>query len=127
VISFDVDVSELVALGADLGIAAVSSQAASTVLVSTMTRLGAEDAQRRIRGQIRGVYLPHYPSSITSESSGLRGEYGPDAGHMQGGMGTGVEYGSVNTGPRPHLMPSADALEQIVEQGMVRVVARVLW
>src|SRR5690554_2368114 len=58
------------------------------------------DAQRLIRGQITGTYLPHYPRSITYdvERAGdtVEAEIGPETARLQGGMGPGVEFGSSN-------------------------------
>ena len=59
------------------------------------------------------MYLPHYPSTITHEMTRTVGgaldvEFGPESSRTQGGMGPGVEFGSANTGPRPHLFPAAD-------------------
>lgn len=69
-----------------------------------------------LRGQIRGVYLKHYGRSITSEverSGGMVSMIvGPETAKPQGGMGPGVEFGSVNTGPKPHLF---DAFEDRVD------------
>lgn len=70
-------------------------------------------ARDLLRGQgVEGVYLPHYFRSITSEverfSTHIDLIAGPETGRPQGGMGPGVEFGSVNTGPKPHLFNAAD-------------------
>lgn len=74
-----------------------------------------------LRGQIRERYLKHYPRSITSETerSGTRVSMivGPESGKPQGGMGPGVEYGSVNTRPIPHLFDAFDdRVESIIDR-----------
>jgi hypothetical protein len=70
-------------------------------------------ARDLLRGQgVTGTYLPHYPRTITSEvdrySTHLDLIVGPESGRPQGGMGPGVEFGSVNTGPKPHLYNAFD-------------------
>lgn len=69
-------------------------------------------ARDLLRGQITGTYLPHYPRTITHEVERSRFAVtmivGPESGKPQGGMGPGVEFGSVNTGPRPHLFEAFD-------------------
>src|SRR5690554_467122 len=71
------------------------------------------DAQRLIRGQITGTYLPHYPRAITYdiERAGdkVEAEIGPESDMPQGGMGPGVEFGSANAPPFPHLIPAYEA------------------
>lgn len=121
------DFSEVAALADDLGAAALAVHPEIARAVEAASREGAAEARRRIRGQIRGKYLPHYPSAITHEASGLIGEFGPDASRLQGGMGRGVEYGSVNKGPLPHMGPAADMLERVMESRGVTLVAKVLW
>ena len=65
-------------------------------------------AQQRLRAWSRGVYLKHYPKSLSydMDEDGLGAEIGPDPSKPQGGMGTGVEFGSKNTPPSPHLHPA---------------------
>jgi hypothetical protein len=59
-----------------------------------------------------GGHLPHYPKSIGFDMVGrLAAEVGPDSSKPQGGMGRGVEFGSVHTGPKPHMLPAADVVE----------------
>jgi hypothetical protein len=69
-------------------------------------------ARDLFRGQTSGTYLPHYPRSITSETERSAGMVsmivGPESGKPQGGMGLGVEWGSVNAPPLPHLNPAFD-------------------
>jgi hypothetical protein len=61
-------------------------------------------AQDRVQALTRGRYLKHYPRSITYDMlSPLEAEIGPDPAKLQGGMGPGVEFGSKNTAPKPHL------------------------
>lgn len=77
-------------------------------------------AQRRIRDQIRGVYLPHYARSITYDvdkgGTYAEAEVGPESGMPQGGMGAAIEFGSARHGPLPHLLPAYDEeLPRLIE------------
>lgn len=85
-------------------------------------------ARDRLRGQIRGVYLKHYPRSITSETERSPGKVsmivGPESGKPQGGMGPGVEFGSANTRPIPHLFDAFDDRESSIVDRAFRNVAR---
>jgi hypothetical protein len=79
-------------------------------------------ARDLLRGQgVEGVFLPHYFRALTSEtdrySTHVDLVVGPESGKPQGGMGPGVEYGSINTGPKPHLHKAFDdRLEGILDQ-----------
>lgn len=78
-------------------------------------------ARDLLRGQTSGTYLPHYPRSITHEVESGGGVYsmivGPETGKPQGGMGLGVEWGSVNAPPFPHLNPAFDdRVESIIDR-----------
>jgi hypothetical protein len=61
---------------------------------------------------VTGTFLPHYFRAITSETDRYATHIdlvvGPESGLPQGGMGPGVELGSVNTGPKPHLYKAFD-------------------
>lgn len=79
------------------------------------------EARDRLRGQITQTYLPHYGRTISSEverSAGVASMIvGPESSKPQGGMGPGVEFGSVNTGPRPHLFDAFDArVDSIIDR-----------
>jgi hypothetical protein len=72
------------------------------------------EARDQLRAQgVSGNYLVHYPRSISSEverfSTHLDLTVGPESDKKQGGMGPGVEFGSVNTGPKQHLFSAFDA------------------
>lgn len=86
------------------------------------------EARDRLRGQITGRYLPHYPRSITSETERAAGRVsmivGPDSGMLQGGMGPGVEFGSVNAPPHPHLFDAFDARVESILDRAGRNIAR---
>lgn len=82
------------------------------------TRYQARDL---LRTQIDEIYLKHYARSITSEVERSPGMVsmivGPQTSYRQGGMGPGVEFGSVNTGPRPHLFQAFDdRVESIIDR-----------
>lgn len=84
-------------------------------------------AQEAIRGQVRGQYLRHYPRSITYEMvEPLAVEIGPDSAKPQGGMGRGVEFGSANTPPMPHLLRSGEDEGPNLEKHLADVVLRVM-
>jgi hypothetical protein len=89
------------------------------------TRYHARDI---LRSQITSTYLPHYALAITSEVEQSGGMYsmivGPETRRKQGGMGLGVEFGSVNTGPKPHLFKAFDdRVESIIDRA-ARNIAR---
>ena len=118
----------------------VSETAADLLKMGDMASDAVEDALDRggkwvryhardiLRTQIRGMYLRHYPRSITSETEKSAGMVsmivGPQSNRRQGGMGPGVELGSVNTGPKPHLFKAFDdRVESIIDRA-ARNVAR---
>jgi len=78
-------------------------------------------ARDLLRGQISGVYLKHYPRSITSETERAAGVVsmivGPETAKPQGGMGPGVEWGSINAPGFPHLYKAFDdRVESIIDR-----------
>lgn len=79
-------------------------------------------ARDLLRGQIgRSGHLPHYPSAITHEverdSRSVSMIVGPETAKPQGGMGLGVEFGSINTGPKPHLFDAfEDRVDSIIDR-----------
>lgn len=81
-----------------------------------------------LRGQTTGRYLPHYPRAITSETERGPGIVsmivGPESGKPQGGMGLGVEYGSVNAPPLAHLNPAFDQRVESIIDRAARNIAR---
>lgn len=87
-----------------------------------------KDAQQRFQAQSSGTYLPHYAASITYEMTGpLEAEVGPErTGHKQGQMGRGIEFGSSNKGPMPHMIPAADAEEPKLADQVGDAAVRVL-
>lgn len=72
-----------------------------------------KQAQGIIRANSPRGYLVHYPRSIsydvTAAGDNITGVVGPDALKLQGGLARIIEYGSINSGPIPHLNPSLDA------------------
>lgn len=120
-----IDTSELDAFASELEAAAdVTLDAAELVMDDSMERIQM-GAQALIRGQVRGVFLPHYASSITNETAreagAVVGEVGPEIGRSQGRMGRGVEFGSVHTGPRPHMLPAGEDEEPALERRLIDV------
>lgn len=82
------------------------------------TRYHARDI---LRSQITQTYLPHYALAITSEVIQEGAVFsmivGPETRRKQGGMGPGVEFGSVNTAPTPHLFKAFDdRVESIIDR-----------
>lgn len=81
------------------------------------------EARDRARGRITGTYLPHYPRSITSEversADAISMIVGPESGRIQGPFGPGVEFGSVNADPNPHLFDAFDArVDSILDRAL---------
>ncbi len=81
------------------------------------------EARDRVRGRITGTYLPHYPRSITSEVERSAGAIsmivGPETGRIQGPFGPGVEFGSRNAPPHPHLFDAFDArIDSILDRAL---------
>lgn len=73
----------------------------------------------------RRAYLKHYPRSMSYDMVGpLEVEIGPDASKPQGGMGRGVEFGSVHTEPMPHLFPALDLEVPRVQKRALPILAR---
>lgn len=67
------------------------------------------ESRRLLRLYFRRKYLKHYYRSISYDMDGpLAAEIGPDESMPQGGMGPGVEFGSKNTPPAPHMFPALD-------------------
>jgi hypothetical protein len=83
------------------------------------------EARRLLRQYFRRRYLKHYYRSITYDMDGpLAAEIGPDASMPQGGMGTGVEFGSRNTAPAPHMFPALDKEDPKYRDRILRAYVR---
>lgn len=71
------------------------------------------DARARFEDQRVGDYLPHYSRAITYDVSivghTVSAQVGSEVDKVQGPFGPGIEYGSVNHAPMPHLNPALDA------------------
>jgi len=97
-------VSEISDLGRDL-------QAEAAAMVADVVRVfdseGREFARQwsRTARLTAGKHGKHYPKSITHELTAVglvvQLDVGPERGRLQGSMGRGFEFGSVNQ--RPHL------------------------
>lgn len=116
----DFDAAELDRLAADLKAAPERLKPEVDRIVERAALNIRRDAQQRVRDQIRGVYLPHYPRAITYDmdfgGSHAEAEIGPESGLPQGGMGPGVEFGSARHAPIPHLLPAYDdELPRLIE------------
>jgi len=123
-----VDTSDLAALAARYGTTLDRVFAGLEPVVEKGALNIKTDARARVRSAITGTYLPHYPQSIDydidSGSDWVEAEIGPNPDMLQGGMGRGVEYGSANTGPTPHLDPAYEDEQPRFEKAAGDVLAR---
>lgn len=75
-------------------------------------------------------YLPHYPASITYETTpaadSVTGHIGPEEDRRQGPLGSILEDGSVNNAPIPHLGPALDEEEPQFEEAAAELGERLL-
>lgn len=125
-----IDTSELEQLADDL-VDSVDRAMDAAVRVTERGALNIRrDAQDKVRAQISETYLPHYARAITYEvhESGLQvwAEIGPESDKPQGGMGPGVEFGSANAPPFPHLFPSLEEEEPRYLRQLARHVGDVI-
>jgi hypothetical protein len=105
--------SQLAAYARHVGAAVDRAEPELTTLVAQGATTGAAAARSLIGALTEGTFLPHYPKSIGFDMVGrLAAEFGPDSSKPQGGMGRGIEFGSATTGPKPHMLPAADIVEQ---------------
>lgn len=85
------------------------------------------NARQAMRGHVRGAYLRHYGRSINYDMDGPWAvEIGPDSSLPQGGMGRGVEFGSANTPPMPHLLRTGEDEGIALEKYLAEVSWRAL-
>lgn len=84
-------------------------------------------AIQTVRAFSTGTYLPHYPKAISYDMlNPLEAEIGPDASKPQGGMGRGVEFGSSDTPPIPHLFPALEQEQPRFEKQIAPILAQAL-
>ena len=84
-------------------------------------------AIRNVRASSTGTYLPHYPKSISYDMlDPLEAEIGPDSSKLQGGMGRGVEFGSSDTPPIPHMFPALEQEQPRFEKQIAPILAQAL-
>jgi hypothetical protein len=114
------DISELLAFAGHLDSAVSRAEPDLSKVVERGANNVKRGAQLRLSGQSRRRYLKHYPKSFSYDMlDPLDAEVGPDSAKPQGGMGRGVEFGSVHTGPLPHWLPAADEEEpKFVDQAL---------
>lgn len=113
-----------------------ASQVASTVdhITPQLSKVVERGALNVKRGAVRifdsysnRAHLKHYPRSMSYDMiNPLEAEIGPDKSMPQGGMGTGVEFGSVHTKPMPHLGPALDMEAPQVQKWALPILARSL-
>jgi hypothetical protein len=118
------DISELL----DYALQLDNAVSDATPKLSKMVERGANNIKRDARAILSGYsrrgHLKHYPRSFGYDMiTPLEAEVGPEADKKQGGMGRGVEFGSVHTKPMPHWMPAADLEEPRFGKGA----ADILW
>jgi hypothetical protein len=83
------------------------------------------ESRRLLRLYFRRRYLKHYYRSIGYDMDGpLVAEIGPDASMPQGKMGPGVEFGSKNTPPAPHMFPALDKEDPKYRDQILRAYVR---
>ncbi len=111
---FDVDMTQVKALAADLG--GVGARIRPT-MKATITKgaLNIKNAARdSILSQSRHIYIKQYPYSISYDVSVGAGavvsaEIGPDVTKAQGYLGNILEFGTPSKPPYPHLVPAWEA------------------
>jgi hypothetical protein len=110
---YTVDAGDLDRLAADLEAAPAKLKPEVDRVIERGALNIRRGAQKRIRDQITGVYLPHYPRAITYDieegATFAEAEVGPESAKPQGGMGPAIEYGTSRAAPMPHLLPAYDA------------------
>lgn len=83
------------------------------------------ESRRLLRLYFRRKYLKHYYRAIGYDMDGpLAAEIGPDKDLPQGGMGPGVEFGSKNTAPAPHMFPALAKEEPRYQDAILRAYVR---
>lgn len=121
-----VDVSELLAYANHVATAVDRAEDDLSRVVERGAVNIKRDAIQTVRGYSR-AHLKHYPSAMSYDMIGkLEAEIGPDASMPQGGMGTGIEFGSVHTPPMPHLFPALDVEKPMFERQIAPILARSL-
>lgn len=119
------DVSELVAYAAHVGTTVERAEADLSKAVERGAVNVKRDAVNIFDSYSHRRYLPHYPRAMSYDMiHPLEAEIGPDASKPQGGMGRGVEFGSIHTPPKPHLFPALDQEAPRLERQVAPIVAR---
>ena len=114
---FDVDMTQVKALAADLGGVGARLRPAVKGVITKGALNIKNAAKQAILDQTRHIYVKQYPYSITYDVSVGAGatvtaEIGPDKDKPQGALGNLLEYGTPRDGPLPHLNPALDAEEE---------------
>jgi hypothetical protein len=123
------DVSELLQYASHI----TSAVERATPELSKVVERGAVNVKRGAVNGLRDLHrtsfrhLKHYPRSISYDMLGpLEAEIGPDSAMPQGGMGLGVELGSMHTHPMPHLFPAGDQEKPRLEKQAMLAFVRAL-
>lgn len=129
------DVSEVLEFAATLSGAGARAKREIDRVIKRGAQNIMTDARKRVRSQIRGLYLPHYASSITYEMLSLpevaTAEIGPEQsrggmGREQGAFGPGIEFGSANHAPIPHLIPAFEKEVPRTEAALAAILPRLV-
>jgi hypothetical protein len=119
------DTSELLKYASQVASVMDSEQAALSKVVERGAVNVKRDSISILGSYSNRAHLKHYHRSIGYDMVGpLEAEIGPDSSMPQGGMGTGVEFGSVHTKPMPHLFPALDLEAPRLDAQVARIVAR---
>lgn len=122
------DASELLAYAHQLEHSVTNAEPELSKVVERGALNVKRGAQTLLRSWSQRHYLKHYYRSLSydMDNDGLGAEIGPDSAKLQGGMGRGVELGSANTRPSPHLFPAFDMEAPRFEEQAARALRRAL-
>lgn len=122
------DISQIKAFAAELRAAGSEIASESPKVVKRGAVNVKRDAQNLARGQV-GAHLAGYPRTITfdvdTEAGVAEADIGPVPGR-QGSFAGIIEFGSVNSGPKPHLIPAFEAESPRFDAAIDDMVAKVL-
>lgn len=122
-----IDASEVTALARTLVASTVVVKAGARAVMQKSALNVKNDARQRISGL---WHAATYPSSIKYETISRAGSIealiGPEIGGPQWGLGDILEYGTVNSGPHPHLMPAAAKELPVMNRALAELATKVL-
>ncbi|MFT3871544.1 MAG: hypothetical protein QM714_02690 [Nocardioides sp.] len=113
------DASEVYALASDLAQIGAESVPAMRGVMQEAGDAFAKDWQSNARAT-SGAHGVHYPDSISAELAfgvtSIAVDVGPEASKLQGSMGRGFEYGSINSPPHLDGLRALDGMQMRVEK-----------